>query len=229
MKAILATLGAAVLLATACTKNNNSNTQLEQVFKRSMELKDYPTAISSVHLLLSTDSTHALRDTLPALYFLTQNVDACLKTAEESLVRKPNDEELSKYKLLCLEQVGKPDEVMALAKQLHEKTGKAEYMYKIASVEIISGNFEKAGATIDAMEERYKSGKDSVDIFVDQSQSQRVPLLAACWNMRGYIYIQTQKYQQAAEAYQKAIQTFPDFVMARRNLQQLMQGMQPRR
>lgn len=229
MKAILATMGAAVILATACTQKNTSNAQLEQAFNRSMELKDYPTAITTVHLMLAADSTHALRDTLPALYFLTQNVDACLKTAEAALTRKPDDEELSKYKLLCLEQVGKPEEVMALARKLHEKTGKAEFMYKIASVEIIGGQFDKAAATIDAMEERYKSGKDSVDIFVDQTQSQRVPLLAACWNMRGYIYIQTQKYQQAAEAYQKAIQTYPDFVMARRNLQQLMQGMQQRR
>ena len=131
--------------------------------------------------------------------------------------------------MLCLEQVGKADELFTLANNLYNKTGKAEYVYKIASVQLVTGEFTAANKTISSMMEKYKNTKDSVDIFIDQGQSQRVPIIAACWNMKGYLYIQTQKYQQAGEAYQKAIQIFPDFVMARRNLQQLIQGAQQQR
>lgn len=234
MRVFLSTVAAAALTLTACNNSDNSASnasiqKLEKLYKTSYDLKDVPTAISAVQLILLQDSTNNLRDSLPSMYLAVQNIDACLATTEDALKRHPENEEYNKYKMLCLEQIGKADELFALAKNLYDKTGKAEYIYKIASVQLVTGEFDAATKTINDMMEKYKNTKDSVDIFIDQSQSQRVPIIAACWNMKGYLYIQTQKYQQAGEAYQKAIQTFPDFVMARRNLQQLIQGAQQQR
>lgn len=227
---IMLTLGAAAALLASCNnQTSTSNTaQLEKLYRTSYDLKDIPTAITAAHLILAQDSTNGLRDSLPAMYMAVQNVDACLATTEDALKRKPEDEELLKYKLLCLEQMGEVDQLFELANALYAKTGKAEYIYKVASVQLVTGKLKEASNTIAEMQEKYKDSKDSVDIFIDQAQSQRVPVTAACWNMRGYMHIQNQKYQQAAEAYEKAIQIFPDFVMARRNLQQLIQGMQQR-
>jgi tetratricopeptide (TPR) repeat protein len=234
MRVFLSTVAAAALTLTACNNADNpasnaSIQKLEKLYKTSYDLKDIPTAITAVQLILTHDSTNALRDSLPSMYLAMQNIDACLATTEDALKRHPQNEEYTKYKMLCLEQMGNADELFTLAKSLYNKTGKAEYIYKIASVQLVSGKFDEASKTINEMMEKYKNTKDSVDIFIDQSQSQRVPIIAACWNMKGYLYIQTQKYQQAGEAYQKAIQTFPDFVMARRNLQQLIQGAQQQR
>ncbi len=234
MRVFLSTVAAAALTLTACNNSDNpasnaSIQKLEKLYKTSYDLKDVPTAITAVQLILTHDSTNNLRDSLPSMYLAVQNIDACLTTTEAALKRHPENEEYNKYKMLCLEQIGKADELFTLAKNLYDKTGKAEYIYKIASVQLVTGKFDEASKTISDMMEKYKNTKDSVDIFIDQSQSQRVPIIAACWNMKGYLYIQTQKYQQAGEAYQKAIQTFPDFVMARRNLQQLIQGAQQQR
>jgi tetratricopeptide (TPR) repeat protein len=224
---IFLTLSAVAALLVSCNNTPSNNIpQLESLYKRSYDLKDIPTAITAAQLILVEDSAHALRDSLPSMYLAVQNIDACLATTEEALKRKPEDEELLKYKLLCLEQIGNAEDMQVLAQQLYDKTGKAEYIYKVASVQLITENFKEASKTIEDMMAKYKETPDSVDIFIDQTQSQRVPVLAACWNMKGYMHIQNQKYQQAAEAYQKAIQIFPDFVMARRNLQQLIQGMQ---
>jgi tetratricopeptide (TPR) repeat protein len=234
MRVFLSTVAAAALTLTACnnadkTATNASNQNLQKLYKTSYDLKDIPTAITAVQLILLEDSTNSLRDSLPSMYLAVQNIDACLATTEDALKRHPENEEFSKYKMLCLEQIGKADELYELAKTLYDKTGKAEYIYKIASVQLVTNKFDEASKTINSMMEKYKNTKDSVDIFIDQAQSQRVPIIAACWNMKGFLYIQTQKYQQAGEAYQKAIQTFPDFVMARRNLQQLIQGAQQQR
>jgi tetratricopeptide (TPR) repeat protein len=234
MRVFLSTVAAAALTLTACnnadkTATNASAENLQKLYKTSYDLKDIPTAITAVQLLLLQDSSSTLRDSLPSMYLAVQNIDACLATTEDALKRHPENEEFSKYKMLCLEQVGKADELYDLAKTLYDKTGKAEYIYKIASVQLVTNKFDEASKTINSMMEKYKNTKDSVDIFIDQAQSQRVPIIAACWNMKGFLYIQTQKYQQAGEAYQKAIQTFPDFVMARRNLQQLIQGAQQQR
>ncbi|MBP9187394.1 MAG: tetratricopeptide repeat protein [Bacteroidia bacterium] len=234
MKLLITTAIAATLTLTACNTNNapTGNASLEKfktLYKTSYDLKDIPTAITAVQLILSEDSTNTLRDSLPSMYLAVQNIEACYTTTEAALKRHPEDEEYAKYKMLCLEQLGKADELFALAKNLYAKTGKAEYMYKIASVQLVTGEFDAATKSINEMMEKYKNTTDSVDIFIDQGQSQRVPIVAACWNMKGYLFIQTQKYQKAGEAYQKAIQIFPDFVMARRNLQQLIQGAQQQR
>lgn len=229
MKKLFLILGAAGMLA-ACNQSSNQAAidKLSALYKKSYELKDIPTAITAVQLLLQHDSTNALRDSLPSMYFAVQNVTACLATTEQSLTRYPDNEDFLNLKLLSLEQRGEGEKVMEIATKLYTKTGKAEYIYKQASVQLVTGDFETAGKTIQTMMDKYKDSKDSVEIFIDQTQAQRVPVLAACWNMKGYMFIQKQQYQQAADAYQKAIQTFPDFVMARRNLQQLVQGLQQR-
>ena len=229
MKSILTTISAVVLLSACNQKSATDVKSLEVLYKKSYDLKDISTAITSVQLILLQDSTHALRDSLPAMYLSVQNIDACLTTTEDALKRKPNDEELLKYKMLCLEQLGKGEELLTLSNDLYNKTKKSEYLYKSVSVQLAMGNFEVASKNIDDMMEKYKNSTDSVDMIIGEGQNQRVPILAACWNMRGYVYIQTQKYQQAAEAYQRAIQIFPDFVMARRNLQQLIQSAQQQR
>ena len=188
MRVFLSTVAAAALTLTAC--NNSDNTasnasiqKLEKLYKTSYDLKDIPTAITAVQLILTHDSTNNLRDSLPSMYLAVQNIDACLTTTEAALKRHPENEEYNKYKMLCLEQIGKADELFTLAKNLYDKTGKAEYIYKIASVQLVTGEFDAATKTINDMMEKYKNTKDSVDIFIDQSQSQRVPIIAACWNM----------------------------------------------
>jgi tetratricopeptide (TPR) repeat protein len=226
---IFLTLTAAAAMLASCNQNSSGNiSQLETLYKKSYDLKDVPTAITAAQLILAQDSTHYLRDSLPAMYMAVQNVDACLATTEEALKRKPEDEELQKYKLLCLEQTGEADKMLILADQLYKKTNKAEYLYKVASVQLITQKFEDAEKSINEMQEKYKNTNDSITIFIDQMRSQKVPVLATTWYMRGYLFIQNNKYQQAIEAYQKAIQIFPDFVMARRDLQQLIQGLQQR-
>ncbi len=226
MKSILTTISAVVLLAACNQKSATDIQSLETLYKKSYELKDIPTAITAVQFILLQDSTHALRDSLHVMYLAVQNIDACLTTTEDALKRKPDNEELLKYKMLCLEQLGKGEELLVLSNNLYNKTKKSEYLYKAVSVQLAMGDFEVATKSIDDMMEKYKGSTDSVDMIIGEGQNQRVPILAACWNMRGYVYIQTQRYQQAAEAYQRAIQIFPDFVMARRNLQQLVQSAQ---
>ncbi|MFN7313799.1 MAG: tetratricopeptide repeat protein [Bacteroidota bacterium] len=218
----------AFLIIGALASCNSSVKQpdYQALFKRSYDLKDIPTAITAAQLILLNDSTNAVRDSLPKLYLAVQNFEACLQTLDAALVSKPADDELLKMKMICLEQVGKDEDLMKLAQNMFDKTGKVEYIYKVASVHLATGNFTEANKVIDVMSEKFKAGKDSVDMFIDQVRTQRVPVTAACWNMRGYYYVQTQQYQKAAEAYKKAIQTYPDFIMARRNLEQLLQNFQ---
>lgn len=224
IKIKLATIGI-ITSTVACKQTEKQSTaKLETLFKNSYDLKDVPTAITAVQLILAEDSTHVLLDSLPSLYLAAQNFEACLTLTNQALQRKPDNEELTKYKMISLEQLGKDDELLALSKKMFQKTGKVEFIYKQASAELLTGDFTSAETTINTMMDKFKNKPDSVDMMIDQMRTQKVPVIAACWNMKGYMFIQTQKYREAAMAFQKAIQIYPDFIMARRNLDQLMQN-----
>lgn len=228
MRTIL-TLAAAAGLLAACNNPegaNNNIRQLEGLYKKSYDLKDVPTAITAVQLILTQDSTHYLRDSLPSMYLVMQNVEACLATTEDALKRRPDDEELLKYKLLCLEEQGEEEKMMSLAAGLYEKTGRAEYLYKIASYHLVTKKFDEAAKTISEMETRFKDSRDSIPMPVGQGMTQKVPIQAATSYVKAYLSIQKGQYQQAVGLYQNAIRTYPDFVMAQRDLQQLLQGLQ---
>ena len=96
MRKLILTLSAASVLA-ACnnTSNNAATDKLTALYKKSYDLKDIPTAITAVQLLLQHDSTNALRDSLPSMYFAVQNINACLTTTNASLTRNADNEDLN--------------------------------------------------------------------------------------------------------------------------------------
>jgi Flp pilus assembly protein TadD len=49
-----------------------------------------------------------------------------------------------------------------------------------------------------------------------------VPFKAVALNMRGFVHMQNQRYQEAADAYQGALQVFPDYQLAQNNLRFLV-------
>jgi tetratricopeptide (TPR) repeat protein len=86
------------------------------------------------------------------------------------------------------------------------------------------GKLDEASKIVDEIMAKAPDSKDSLDIFVNEQQKQKVPILAATLNFKGYIYAQNRNLPEAKKYFEAAIKAYPDFVMARRNLQQIMGG-----
>lgn len=209
----------------SCKENNtpasSTHADYQKLFDRSMAVKDYSTAITAIQFILLTDSTHALRDSLPELYGAVNNVSACLQTVDETLKRHPKEEKFLNLKLLCLQELGRIDEQFAMLRNLYETTNKPQYIAQIASIQVATGNMNDARETIDTILVKYKDSKDSLDVFVDETNKQKVPVTAAAWNMKGYIYMQQKNIDKAKECYFKALEIYPNFMMPRRNLEMI--------
>jgi tetratricopeptide (TPR) repeat protein len=87
-----------------------------------------------------------------------------------------------------------------------------------------AGNLDEASKVVEEVLAKAPQSKDSLDIFVNEQQKQKVPIMAAVLNFKGYIYAQKRNLPEAKKYFESAIRTFPDFVMAKRNLQQIMGG-----
>jgi tetratricopeptide (TPR) repeat protein len=198
---------------------NSKTAEYQQLYERSMKIKDLQTAITAIQLILLEDSSSTLRDSLPELYGAVNNLDACMATNEEALKRNPNSEKYKNIKVLCLQQIGDLDGQFTLLKDLFETTDKPQYLAQIAAIQIATDNLKDANETIDLMMTKYAKSTDSLEVFVDERRKQMVPVIAAAWNMKGYIYMQQKNISKAKDAFFAALEIYPDFVMPKNNLE----------
>ncbi len=225
MKKVFILVSVSALFLAACTSkteqpSTSDNGPYQQLFEKSMKLKDIHTAIYAAQMILLTDSTNILRDTLPELYGAVNNLEACMQTTEDALKRHPNEEKYLNIKVLYLQQIGEMDEQFRILEQLYAQTKKPQYIAQIASLQLAGGQPKEAMKTIDFIITEYKDNKtDSLDIFLDEVNKQKVPVVAAAYNMKGYVYMQRKDITNAKEMYFKALEIYPEFEMPKRNLE----------
>jgi tetratricopeptide (TPR) repeat protein len=225
MKQILIILSATTIFCFSCNRGSkpesvNVNDNYQKLYEKSMKLKDLHTSIYAIQMILLTDSTNALRDSLPELYGAINNIEACMVTNEETLKRYPNDEKFLNIKVLYLQQLGDMDGQFILLEKLYQQTKKPQYIAQMASLQLAGGQAKEAMNTINFILEEFKNNKtDSLDIFIDEQNKQKVPVLAAAYNMKGYVYMQRKDITNAKEMYFKALEVYPNFEMPKRNLE----------
>ena len=225
MKRILIILSATAIFCISCNRGSkpesvNVNDNYQKLYEKSMKLKDLHTSIYAIQMILLTDSTNALRDSLPELYGAINNIEACMVTNEETLKRYPNDEKFLNIKVLYLQQLGDMDGQFILLEKLYQQTKKPQYIAQMASLQLAGGQAKEAMNTINFILEEFKNNKtDSLDIFIDEQNKQKVPVLAAAYNMKGYVYMQRKDITNAKEMYFKALEIYPNFEMPKRNLE----------
>jgi tetratricopeptide (TPR) repeat protein len=227
MNKFLTALTIGIITLSACnskTETANSNTvtndnQYELLYKRAMAAKDYQTAITAIQLTLMNDSTNGLRDSLPELFGAVNNLEACMLATMQSMERYPDNEKFKNIMLICLQQTGDMEGQFALLNDLYQRTKKSQYIIQVASIQMQSGNTKQAMQTIDMLMKEMKNSTDSIDVFLDETNKQKVPVMAALWNMKGYGYMQQKNIEKAKEAFFQSMEIYPEFVMPKRNLQ----------
>lgn len=213
-------------LLTACstktdqaTKADTSTATYEKLYKQALAGKDYQTAITAIQLVLMNDSSSGLRDSLPELFGAVNNLEACMQAAAQSMERYPENEKFKNIMLICLQQTGDMEGQYALLNDLYQRTKKSQYIIQVASIQMQSGNVKQAMQTIDMLMKELKDSKDSIDVFTDETSKQKVPVMAALWNMKGFGYMQQKNIEKAKEAFFQSMEIYPEFVMPKRNLQ----------
>ncbi len=226
MKKIIIALCVFVSLTSCNNKSSNSIESYKKLFDKSMNSKDFPTAIVAAQLILINDSNEVLyADTLPDLYAATNNINACNAAAANALKRNPKSERYLLIKALCAEQLGNMEEQMSIYNQLYAINKKPEYLYRITAAHFGSANFQAVENNLKELDEMAKNSKDSIDFMISESEKQKVPLKAALLNMRAIMAAQKDRDMLSAKKYfEAAIREFPDFIVAKEFYKRLMSG-----
>jgi len=229
MKKIIIAICVLVSLTSCNNKGGSSSNAIEsykKLFDKSMNSKDFPTAIVAAQLILIDDSTQILyADTLPELYAATNNIYACNDAAANALKRNPKSERYLLIKALCAEQLGNMEEQMSIYNQLYAINKKPEYLYRITAAHFGSANFQAVENNLKELDEMAKTSKDSIDFMISENEKQKVPLKAALLNMRAIMAAQKDRDMVSAKKYfEAAIREYPDFIVAKEFYKRLMSG-----
>jgi tetratricopeptide (TPR) repeat protein len=221
-------LGLGFLFTLACN-NANKNLDYTTLYKNSVAISDYHTAIVAAQCILQADSSEKnYLDSLPELYAAIGNYTSAEHYVDIALVNRPNDEKLMQLKALCLQGSGKGKELLDFYNKLYVATNKINYLYQIAAMQFSAGNGEEAVGLVKTLEEKMVNSTDSVDIMVSETEKQKVPIRAAVYNMKAFMV--GQKDPMAAKKFfEMALKEFPDFYLAQQNYMQLMNNLQGRR
>lgn len=223
---------AAILVLTQCKPENNSKRLLAQALKN----KDYATAAFAYNNLLLEDSTNLdYKDSLARIYIRSGNFDGGLRLGEQVIAKRPGNNKLLELISVANGQLKKVDKSIENLNSLFKSTKDYTYLYKISGVYFDDGQFQKADSVCDKVIEFADSTK-MVEINLPNGSSQSVPILAACYNMKGAILTEMAEISQNGELvrksipyFQKAMQMAPDFAYPRLYLEKIAQFMQQSR
>ena len=195
--------------------------------KRALKYADYQTAVSKLYDVIEKEgegSTYI--DSLAYLYFSTGRYTSCALVSKELLEKDPSKTNILELEAVSLSKMGSTVEAIDAYQKLVAKTNNINHYYELALLQYSIKRLAEAAASIKQAESLKAGENDFVNIPVGKNQVQKVPLMAAIYNLHGLIAYDLDKTNTEIPkgAFQKALEIFPDFVLAKNNLKAMDQG-----
>jgi tetratricopeptide (TPR) repeat protein len=194
-----------------------------RMYHQAIKFGDVGTAIHAMQSVLAWDSTRTgCYDTLAVLYFHSQNFPQAIQAAQVILDKDTKNVKLLQIAAHSYQFLGRHDLAIAYYAKLEEIKPDPLVYYELASSNFYVRDFEKVKSYSDKIMADKRSDTTKVNISFNQGRDQQdVPVKAATLNLLGTLEMNRDKKQEAVENYKKALEIFPDFGLAKQNLDYL--------
>lgn len=199
------------------------------IYRRAIQYDDMSTAAYSLVNYLMIGGQSNFRDTLAVVYYRSGNASGAYRLAKEIYDADPKDvtaltlladisgragdtrASLDWYDKLCLLAPGPYNHYQLATRQfMLERVGECR------------NSLQKVVA------DSVKARQEAVALEIGPGNNENVPLLAAAYNMLGALAYREKNTGEARKYYELATREFPDFVIARQNLESLKQKPAPK-
>jgi tetratricopeptide (TPR) repeat protein len=210
------------LFALSC-KNRNKPSPVE-AYHFTKSVGDYQSALIHAHVAYVQDtSNEAWLDTLAHLYTKLGQVEISDNIISRMHPNYQNGEEILRLSAKNSMMKGDINRSVRVYKDIIKFDPSPINLYDLATIEYDAGIFEDAEKTIRRMLE--KGGLDTIAVNLTFGRKkpihQVVPIEAAGYNVLGRIELMRLDTLDAIAHYKKALEIFPDFEFAKRNLEQV--------
>ena len=212
----------------ACQQENNELQSAKDFYELAQQNRDATTTKVALNKLILLDSSNIdYKDSLARLYMKTGNYKAGVRLADEVYTAGKADNDLTEDMSLAYQQLGEFDKSEDLIDKLFSSTRNYKYQYQKLVLQYNKGN----QAAFDTLATDLLSKIDSDSSIASTTLSlpgpvtgvqQEVPIKAATLFIIGNnAFDREQNLQKAVNYFQKSIQEFEQFELARYSLQEI--------
>lgn len=196
----------------------------QDIFRKALKYGDGQVAKTALYNMMAAKPEQTnLKDSLALLYYNTGSYLQTVLLSREILENQPTNYPILEVKAVSERQLGLLKESLEDYETLYKAKPDANVLYEIGSLQFQLKRYGELDQTVNALLQSKDLASKKVSIAVQKGQSQQVPLEAAAYNMRGVLATEINKPEAAITSYQKALEIYPEFVLAKSNLDMLKQ------
>ncbi len=199
-----------------------------RIYQQATRYQDPLTKIYALHHRIAQDGpSFALLDTLAQAYFEAGFYKQAISVVDELLPQQPRNATLAEIKALSYYYLQDLKKAVEAYENLYEITADPLHLYQVVTMQFNLQRYGECQANIDKLLSLPEATQAQVRIAAPDGQTQSVPLRAAAYNVRGVIFRLQKDYAKAREAFEKALQIAPDFLLAKGNLEDMQKEIAP--
>lgn len=218
-----------VLLASISfyAQDNNDTAFDKKIMKQALVYGDNGVVANSLYNIIAKEGENSVyKDSLAYLYFNGRNFSSCFLVCTDILSRDGNKQDILQMQAVSLESLGAIDKAAQVYAKLVVKSNNNYHAYKLANLYFALKKYDEAYNAIKKAQQLKDKGTIKVSYAVNKNYNQQISLLAAISNLKGLIEFEQDKLELAKESFKKAIELQSDFVLAKENLQAVIDGKQ---
>ncbi len=199
-----------------------------KIYQQATRYQDPLTKIYALHQRIAREgASFTLLDTLAQAYFEAGFYKQAIAVVDEILPQQPRNATLTEIKALSYYYLQDLKKAIEAYEALYEITADPLHLYQAVTMQFNLQRYGECQANIDKLLSLPEAAQAQVRITTPDGQTQSVPLRAAAYNVRGVIFRLQKDYTKAKEAFEKALQTAPDFLLAKGNLEDMQKEIAP--
>jgi len=204
--------------SNALSKQDLTNYKIK-AYKKALELADLNSAATAVLdiLAINEDQTH-WQDSLALIYLNQQNFVSSASIAQQVLEKSPENMFMREISAYSFQGLGAAKQALEDYEKLYSVNKNIQHGYQIATLEFNLGRFTECMTTLNEVANHADAAESTVALTFGNEQ-QKVPVSAAVMNMKGVVSKELNKKDDAIKFFEAAIQAFPEFALAKGNLE----------
>jgi len=161
-----------------------------------------------------------LQDSLALLYFAGERYAQAYLIGEEIVKADPKRTDVLELVAVSKQNLGMVKEALADYEKLYAAEKSVFYLYQQATLQYQLKRYGECVVSLDQILSSAEADKQKVNIRLQQG-SQEVPMKAAAYNVKGICAVELNQEEAARQNFNKALELFPDFALAKGNLEAL--------
>ncbi|MCS6790324.1 MAG: tetratricopeptide repeat protein [Bacteroidia bacterium] len=197
-------------------------TPAQIIYERAGKYMDPMTQIYALYWRIATEgASFSLLDTLAQLYFRAGLYQQAIAVTEDLIQEQPRHVESWEIRALSYFYLQDTKKALEAFEKLYELTQAPQHLYQVITLQFNLQRYGECQANIERLLSLPEAERTSVRITAPDGKTQEIPLKAAALNVRGVLYRLQKEPEKAESAFKEALKVYPDFTLARGNLEDL--------